>query len=343
MNLRFLTAAAFLLRAAAGLPAQAQPDAAGRAVPALEPGSPARVVEAAGIARDDDETLKIKKLLFLLNNRRWLHDRYPHPGNPGYGRLSAREKDAIGRLLDAYKAKSLGPPGSEGESESTPYHLDSKRTVEQMIAERIGGSCGTIGLVAGHALAAAGFPRQSLRVVGAVSALDYAQVCPDGKGRARSRAANPARGHVFILFDTPAGAVLLNTTAPLGPPGAPIQRELDERLLASPLEMAPFLGAEEIAARLAAGEPVAVPDPSSHFPSLVAPPDGFPKRMNWEEVRRHMAGLAVFRVWRLDEFPVHDGQGRLDLVASGKLGDGKCRFDPREVFASLAQPGPDSR
>lgn len=219
-------------------------------------------VKAAGLRRSDPLEAKIEKTLGLLVNRHYFE---PH-GMP----------------------KPLPPPYDE-----QPYHLDSLRTPDQILEQKIGGYCNNFALVFTAMLERAGVPPGDMRVVAAVNDDDLAIICPRAGAPRVEHPRTGASGHVFVAVKGDSGRWrLLNTVG-----GAKSH------------QWAFWPEPSVVEKRMRSG-PVPVPEKAAH---------GGPYKP-----------MTVFAVWRGGEEPLHTFEQRLNLIASGTL-DGKvCRYGPPE-------------
>lgn len=214
-------------------------------------------VAKAGLRPSDPLQIKIEKTLRLLVNGQYFD---PH-GTP----------------------ENLPPPFDE------KYHLDSLRTPDEILTQKIGGYCNNYALVFSAMLQRAGVPAGEMRVVAAVNDEDLAEICPKAGA---PRAENPrtgASGHVFVAVKEESGKWrLLNTVGG-----------------ANTHQSAPWPKPSVVEARMRRG-PVAIPGEAAHGKAYKP--------------------MTVFAAWPAGEQPRHTFEQRLNLIASGTL-DGKlCRY-----------------
>lgn len=216
----------------------------------------------SGIKSSDSLETKIDKALFLLNEQRYFY------------------------------SKSNSIPS---EYKNTPYHLDSMRTPEQILEQRIGGFCGSSALAFAALLAASGVNQDDIQIVASVVNKDLSIICPiAGKPRILN-AQSGAPGHVFVaLRFTNNEWKIINS--------------IDG---SKTYERAPWFNPKEVQLKIKAG-PLAVPQKA--FASL--PKNTFG------------TGLTVFQSWSLSQVPIHSYEQRYDLIASGKAETPPaiCRF-----------------
>jgi hypothetical protein len=219
-----------------------------------------QAVAAATLKPTDPLETKIQKALHLLNQERYLEPKVAGP--------------------------KLAPPFD------VPYHLDSLRTPEQILAQKVGGYCASAALAFSAMLRQAGVPSEDLRVVGGVYGRDERIICPL-KGELRvEHPRSGASGHVFVALKFPGGGWrLINTidgtnyeSVPWFPP-----QETDSRLRSGPLPI-PFAAYGRFPAELRA------------------------------------LPMIVFQQWRLEDVPLHTFEQRLNLVASGTVEGKRCRY-----------------
>lgn len=308
-----------------------------------------RAVVSAGIRDGAATEEKLRRALTLINVDNFVHEKEAPPKEDG------------------------PPPLPKGGTH--PYEWDSLRDAEAMLGDRNGGSCGTHGLALAAMLRASGVAADDLRVLGAVEATDYSQICPGAAGEKRQRSwqldddkgqkykttEHPASGHVFLLVRLGKQWQLVNTThdpfqfprsrnsvamtrfqeaAKRCPEGDRAcvdraRRSAAPHLALEDFEMAPYLAPEKL-------------DLSGKGPPVVLPLRPFPSLTAWMGEGRAKDALTppmiAFQSWRFEEYPRHTIQGRLDLVASGRVGDGACRWSGAAVARAVRPPGaPPSR
>ena len=294
-----------------------------------------RWAKEAGISNTDLDYQKLQKTLSLITT----------------GFLY---KDA-----DQFKNQDKQPPIPEGGSH--PYDWDSIRTAEEMLGKCEGGYCGTFALSAAALLRAGGISTENIRVVGAVNAVDYLEICPGKKGQKRkSQTQSSASGHVYVLVKLKDQWHLVNPThnplyEPLNPKSSAFQTY--QSLLKGCMERynvkqwpshesAPskkFLeclseAQKEGRRRLELTDFEIVPylspeelNKKVENKPVEIPVDQFPSLSTWMRSEDIPAKQIVFGSWSFEEFPKHTFHGRLDLIASGELGKEECRWSSKEV------------
>jgi hypothetical protein len=213
------------------------------------------------IKSTDSLETKIDKALFLLNVQRYFY------------------------------SKSNSIPS---EYKNTPYHLDSMRTPEQILEQKIGGFCGSSALAFAALLAASGINQDDIQIVASVVNKDLSIICPlVGKPRIKN-AQSGAPGHVFVALRFPNNE----------------WRIINSIDGSKTYERAPWFNPKEVQLKMKSG-PLAVPRKA--FSTL--PKNTFG------------TGLTVFQSWSLAEVPLHTYEQRYNLIASGKVDSpATCRF-----------------
>lgn len=216
-------------------------------------------VAQADLRPSDSLEVKIEKTLDLLVNRQYFA---PH-GTPQH----------------------LPPPYDQR------YHLDSLRTTEEILTQKIGGYCNNYALVFSAMLARAGVPPDHMRIVAAVNDEDLALICPNAGAARAEHPRTGASGHVFVAVEEPSGRWrLINTVG-----GAKTH------------QWAAWPDPAVVEAEMRSGA-LAVPREAAHG--------------------KDYKPMTVFVVWPADAEPRHTFEQRLNLIASGTL-DGKlCRYGP---------------
>ncbi len=232
-----------------------------------------KAVSAAGIRQSDSLETKIDKALWLLNEKRYF---YPEK-TPG----------------------KLPPPFD------VPYQLDSMRTPEQILEQKLGGSCGSSALAFAAMLKASGVPSKDIQIVNSVVNKDLAIICPKAGAPRVQNAQSGASGHVFVAIRFPNEKWKI----------------IDSIDGSRNYERADWYPPEQIQQRM---KSEAIEIPQSAFKKL--PPSTYG------------SGLTVFQSWSLEEVPMHTYEQRYDLIASGDLKQSPaiCRFTapaaPPKVF-----------
>jgi hypothetical protein len=221
----------------------------------------------SGIKNGDSLETKIDKALFLLNEKRYFYSE----SNP---------------IPLEYK--------------KTPYHLDSMRTPEQILEQKVGGFCGSSALAFASLLAASGVNQDDIQIVASVVNKDLSIICPmAGKPRIQNPKSG-APGHVFVA----------------------LRFANDEWKIINSIdgsknyERAPWFTPKEVQQKIKSG-PLSIPQKA--FAKLPTNTFG--------------TGLTVFQSWSLSEIPLHTYEQRYDLIASGKIDNAPavCRFTtPKE-------------
>jgi hypothetical protein len=234
-----------------------------------------QAVSAAQILATDTLEEKVQKTLKLINQARYY---YPKG-----------------------RTKPLGPPFDN------PYHLESMRTAEQILEQKVGGFSANAALVFSAMLMKAGVKSDDLQIVATVNAPDLETICPAAH---RPRSENPdtgADGHVFVAVKfSPDEWRLINT--------------IDGPNYESVTWVAP-----KILARKMRRGPVQIP--YSVYKKFGPAFNSIP--------------LVVFRSWAPDQVPLHTFDQRLDLIASGNIAVGNhpkdknkiCRYGAAEMKA----------
>jgi len=224
-----------------------------------------KAISAAKIESRDTLEIKIEKSLKLINQ-----DRYFFPPGP---------------------QPKLPAPFDE------PYHLDSLRTPEQILSQKVGGFCGSSALVFAAMLTQSGVKNSDIQIVEAVHAKDLAAICPKGGAPRAEHPRVGASGHVFVAVKFPDGDWrLINTTD------------------GTNYESIGWLELEEVQAQMKR-RPVQIP---------------FSMYRNFPPEFRSLA-LVVFQSWRPDQVPLHTFEQRLNLIASGGLEGQVCRYGANEM------------
>ena len=217
----------------------------------------------AGILKTDSLETKIDKTLYLLNEKSYF---------------------APKGSLDNSKAQ-----------EETPYHLDSLRTAEQILAQKRGGSCGSSALAFAAILNASGVETKDIQIVNSVVNKDLKIICPTaGKPRVQNPLSG-APGHVFVAirFSNNKWKVINSIDG------------------SKYYERAAWYSPEVVKKKI---QTSALEIPRPAFTKL-------PKET-------YASGLTVFQTWSLDEVQLHTFEQRYDLIASGNLTQSPtiCRF-----------------
>ncbi len=282
-------------------------------------------IRAAGVERHESLETKVALLLHLLNDSGYLFESSPDP-NRRYATFSTTPKAEAERLIKKYSEESSGAPFA-------PYDLDSARTTEEMLRQRIGGECGTHARAFAELISHLGVPQSNLRIVSAVRDEDYRGICPLGRGSVLDSKYGDASGHVFVLLKASKKWKLVNTTsAPLeekvGPQAAEMQaayqllhsrftskkagEEAQENVKAAirklsfaDIEAVDFLSPDQISKKLDLGQVVPVPK----FTGL-----------------GQMGPMTIFEVVRPDRYSRHTWKERFPIIASGRKENVTCRF-----------------
>jgi hypothetical protein len=205
------------------------------------------------IKKSDSLEKKIDKTLALLNEHRYFQPKQ--------------------------RQTRLSPPFDN------PYHLDSLRTADEILSQKVGGSCGSTALSFAAILNESGVDEKDIQLVAAVLNPDLKAICPQA---GQPRAEHPdtgARGHVFValrfsdgkwkIINTTDGSVRYGRADWLDP------EALKEKMKQQPVEI-----------------------PHEAFQSL--------------PYKTYEPGLTAFQTWSLQEFPKHNFEQRFDLIASGR-------------------------
>lgn len=168
---------------------------------------------------------------------------------------------------------------------SNRYHLDSLRTPEEILSQKIGGYCGSKALAFAAILNFSGISLDDIQIVESVLNDDLRLICPKvGKAR-ESHPRTGAAGHVFVAIRFPQNKwIIINT----------IDRP-------KTYERADWYSPTDIKNKII-NQAVAIPREA--YKEL--PPN-------------YNSGLTVFQSWALSEVPIHTFEQRLDLIASGTI------------------------
>jgi hypothetical protein len=207
--------------------------------------------------------------------------------------LEVKIEKTLGLLVNGYYFAPHGTPEKLPPPYDEKYHLDSLRTPEQILEQKIGGYCNNLALVFSAMLEKAGVPRDGMRIVAAVNDDDLGRICPKAGAPRAEHPRTGASGHVFVAVKGDSGRWrLINTVG-----GAKNH------------QWAFWPEPSVVEARMSSG-PLPVPGKAAH---------GSPYKP-----------MTVFAVWRAGDEPLHTFEQRLNLIASGTL-DGKlCRYGPQK-------------
>ena len=233
-------------------------------------------VAAANIRRNDTLETKIDKVLKLLNEERYFF--------PKHGEMKLR------------------PPFDN------PYHLDSLRTADQILSQKVGGSCGSSALAFAAMLVQTGYPAEKIQIVGAISNWALRAICPTSGQLRKDKPEFSSTGHTFVALQFPDGSwKIINPidgSVTYGKADWHEPKTLQQKM-----------------------QNQAVAIPSKVFERL-------PKDI-------YRDGLTVFQSWSLKDYPLHTYEQRYDLVASGTFsGAGernsrRCRFTAPKIGGGL--------
>ena len=230
-------------------------------------------MSAAQIQPSDTLDAKLSKTLLLLNDQHYFYPKGPLP------------------ILKA--------PFDQ------PYHLDSLRSADEILTQKVGGYCGSAGIVSAAVLMKAGVKAEDIRIVGSVINDDYRVICPSKGKRRVAKPRTGASGHIFLMVRFEDGNwYLINTTES--------SQRYTKVQVPSP----------EVLQKQMTGQSVAVPK-AAYTQLLESPRVG----------KLYEAGMTVFRVWKPAEYPKHTFDQRLNLIASGAVGGKVCRYDPKALGA----------
>lgn len=233
-------------------------------------------VIAAKIIPTDSLETKVKKALTLINQ-----DRYYYPKGP---------------------PPKLQPPLDH------PYHLDSLRTPQQILRQKVGGYCGSAALVFSALLRNSGVSNEDMQIVAAVYAPDLKLICPHSGQPRIDHPRTGASGHVFV-------AVKFEDK----------QWRLINTVDGSNYESVNWMAPDELANQMSRA-PVQIP---------------FSIYKKFPPELRSMP-MVVFQSWAPDQTPLHTFDQRLDMVASGYAADPNggmnskakiCRYGAKDVAA----------
>lgn len=300
-----------------------------------------KAVYDSGAVITDSNLAKVALLLHLLNDSPYLAESSPDPQFAGHARFTTTPEKQAYQLLEHYRKDSSGGPYA-------PYDLDSDRTPEEMLAQRIGGSCGTRARVFARLLEQLGVNPNNLRIVSAVCTDEYDRFCPGRNSKLDHSYRGGASGHVFVLMKLKGKWKLINTTYPpfsekKGPNAQKIRTVLKMRdsvkskeqfdqyrnkavetirnLSVEDLEIADFPSPKNIEHDLRVGKTVKIPE----FDSLpeTLPGGGGPI---------HFRKMIVYDVSKPDSYLLHKWKDRLNMIASGNKESDICRFNTSTGF-----------
>jgi hypothetical protein len=206
--------------------------------------------------------------------------------------LEVKIEKTLDLLVNRHYFAPHGTPENLPAPYDQRYHLDSLRTPEQILAQKIGGYCNNYALVFSSMLERAGVPADDMRIVAAVNDDDLARICPKAGAPRVEHPRSGASGHVFVAVREASRWRLINTVG-----GAKSH------------QWAPWPKPSVVEARMRSG-PLPVPREAAH---------GAPYKP-----------MTVFAVWRAGEEPRHTFEQRLNLIASGALDGMLCRYGPPE-------------
>jgi len=304
-----------------------------------------QTLKDAKVSASDSIQVKINKILHLLNDSPYLSESNPSPQFRDYAKFKATPFSKANSLLRQY-----GEKGSGGDIYN-PYDLNSMRTPEEMISQKIGGGCQTQARVIAHLLTTLGVAPDEVRIVSTVSDDEYFHICPQGAGHPRNRAYGGSQGHAFVLLKMGTGWKLINSTyAPLvsNTPNGKHTIEIDglkkstrnfvskaeydsyqskrdnlvSKLDTSDIEMVDFINPTELETRLNGSKLVPVPE----FESL---PEKVPGGIQGQTI--NFRKMSIFMESKSVTYPPHHLSERSNLIASGRVDSDICRFDPPMV------------
>lgn len=235
-----------------------------------------KAITAAKISKTDSLEEKIQKTLRLINQERYYDPKGPQP--------------------------MLGPPYDNR------YHLDSLRTPEQILEQKVGGFCGSAALVFAAMLNQAGVPRENLAIVAGVYARDLSIICPKAGVQRVENPRTGASGHVFVAVKF---------------------AENDWRLIntidGTNYEWVSWFSPDQTESQI---EKAPLQIPYSIYDKL--PPN------------QRSLPMVVFQSWPQNAVPIHTFDQRLDLIASGTINDSNspspnrsaniCRYGAAEML-----------
>lgn len=278
-----------------------------------------------------------------------LHKNAPEPSPPG--------------MPPAMPKSGTAPYNRPGQS---PYEWDSIRSPEKMLTDLDGGTCGTFALSAAALLKQAGVPDEDIRIVSAVNLEDFSKICPGKAGEARVQ--NPetgASGHVFVLVKMGASWELINTSQnpfwdsrdPQGPASKELSILREYCVKNFPFEGEnPFNptgekflkcladGRKKVVEAMTWGDleagkaesPESIEKRMNTAPTILNT-ESFPTLRNWMGPTYDPAGMLVFDVKKLSDYPLHSFEERLNYVASGDIKNPRCRWGKKELQLSLSK------
>lgn len=290
-------------------------------------------IEASHASVSDSLETKVVLLLHLLNDEGYLYESCPDPIMKNSARFRTTPKEKAEQLVANYRKNSSGT-----------YDLDSNRTPEEMLNQRIGGSCGTEARVFAYLLEKLGVPSRDLRIVSAVCTEEYVKMCPLGHGsKLNKNYHGGASGHVFVLLRDDQIWRLINTTfSPFDEKNGPHVKEIKavrdhlhqkftdkkaeeaaradalsviRKLKFNDIESAIFDSATALEKKLSAGEVVKAPI----FESL-------PETLPGENGPLHLRNMLIYESVMPKQFKQHAWRDRYPIIASGAKNNNICRF-----------------
>ncbi len=226
--------------------------------------------KAAGFSESDSIRTRIEKSLKLLNEQHYF---FP----------------------------TEGPPQGE-------YELDSARTPDQILEQKVGGGCGSSALSIAAMLIKSGIPSANVRLIGTVVTDEIKAICPkEGRAVARKQTPFSLSGHVFVAYKDEQGHwFLVNATS-----------------VSNPAEIIPWMSPSELANQM--NRPVQIP--TSAYRSLLSH-----LQLSHSNVASvFQSGMTVFASWKLEEYPKHQFKDRYNLIASGTLDNEVCRYGAESI------------
>lgn len=194
-----------------------------------------------------------------------------------------------------------------------PYEHDSLRSPQQVLCDQNSGFCNSRARVTAAILKASGVPEENLRIVSAVVNTEYPKIC---QVKGQDRVAKPqtgASGHVYVLVKES------------NPNERPERWVLIDTSLASRNEtMTAFIPGDELDT-LIRDQPVAIPKELSETMATQIP------ESETELRRMYLSGMTIFHSSKPNAYRPHRMQDRYDLIASGEIGNKRCRYSPEEI------------
>jgi hypothetical protein len=217
--------------------------------------------------------------------------------------LDIKVKKALALINDKHYYAPNGTPNKIPPPYNQPYHLDSMRTAEEVFSQKIGGYCESAALTFAALLQNSGFKEEDMRIVFSVTDNDLKIICPKKNVERVKRPKSGASGHVFVALRYPDNKWRIINT---------VNKSKN-------YDIADWYEPQELGKKMAEG---AVALPLKAYRSLPLP--------------KSTKGFIVFQDWPLKDVPKHSFVDRLDLIASGKIGEKGCRLGPADIDNAIS-------